>query len=235
MHTAQCFRTLNIACMHFAHCILHNRFCTLYFTQMAVCILHFVCCTLNPTSFSTLSFLVTSGLITPILIETNHWRHIIQWSNNIWKSIVQVLKWWWEFINWVLPQDGGTLINRHLMEVPIGVAVQTLHRTAFLQVYICTHLYIYTLTHLYTHKHIYVSVFWVGVPTTPWNKTTIGRTPLKNALLVRTLLFTQIRNKFLRRGNLRPLFNCLYDLSDQTQTVTTYDMENCCQSSSFPT
>ena len=78
LHNFARFRTLNIACMHFAHCILHNRFCTLYFTQMAVCILHFVCCTLNPTSFSTLSFLVTSGLITPILIETNHWRHIIQ-------------------------------------------------------------------------------------------------------------------------------------------------------------
>ena len=62
------------------------------------------------------------------------------------------------------------------------------------------------------------------------HQTIIGHL-LENASLVRTRLFTQIRNKFLRRrGNLRPLFNCLYDLSDQTQTVTTYDMENCCQS-----
>ena len=53
---------------------------------------------------------------------------------------------------------------------------------------------------------------------------------LESAMLVRTLLFTQIRNKFLLRGNLRALFNCLYDSAASAQTATTYDMENFCHS-----
>ena len=93
-------------------------------------------------------------------------------------------------------RTGGTLINRHLMEVLIGVAVQTLHSYLF-----CKYTFISIPTcMLNTHRWVEL----VCKNATPSQLSFLLLTKalldsfVQNAMLVWTLLFTQIRNKFLQ-------------------------------------
>ena len=119
-------------------------------------------------------------------------------------------------------RTGGTLINRHLMEVLIGVAVQTLHSYLF-----CKNMF--TFISIPTCIYKYQLVCGVGVQKC--TTTQLSFLPLTKALLDSFVQKMQcwcehsclhkLETSFSSRGNLRALFNCLYDWSDQTQTVTT--------------